>query len=307
MEYKIVDYVKNLLPRIDKTDVQEDIHVTLGEIDNVVIPSLSTAAAYFRTTKLASADNLDLSDEFYRAFDLQGSAKAPNFIVELDKRMPMIRANLVYLQQQVENLFERDIINEGLTAKKAVLVRAVEHISFISRFTSDLLNYVYANEAIKLDMKTEESMQLAPAVLKQVLAHFKSYVKLVSSYGIANDKFRKIVLEVPDVAISTRSSSAISGMYKESDLDPFSTAYISGFYGSPIFHFRMVIAEWQAGRYKSNKDKKKALELRILHLKTATAQKPNPKLEHEIIYTQSRVDKIERYLREVEADLVEQE
>jgi hypothetical protein len=65
----------------------------------------------------------------------------------------------------------------------------------------------------------------------------------------------------------------------------------------------MVVAEWQSNRYKANKDKKKTLELRLLHLKLQNEGKDDPKIEKEINYIQGRVDKIERYLKDVEESL----
>jgi hypothetical protein len=303
MEFKLISYVKALLPRLDKDQVIEDLRVTVAELDSVVSVSYSAASDFFRSHKFKSSINQNLSADFYRAFDLQGASKQNNFVTEIARRLPYIKDNAVYIQAQVEALFERDILNEGLTAKKALLVRASDHLSFISRFAVDLLNYVYSNESVSVTDEDAEAMKLAPAVQKAVESNFRTFAKLLSGYGIPNEKFSKIVLEVPEVVISSRTSAAVAGMYSEGKLDPLNSAVTSGFYGSPIYTIRLLVAEWQAGRYKANKDKKKVLELRLLHLRLEMEKKPNAKLNDEIVYTQSRVDKIQRYLNEVNADL----
>lgn len=300
---KLVDVVKAFLPHIDKNQVIEDLRVTSGELDNFVIPSYKHGVDFFKTNKLKSTKSQSLSDIFYRNFDMQGGSKQPSVIGEVAKRLPFIKENTDYILKIAEELYERDIINEGLTAKKAVVLRAAGNLSFVSRFSIDLLNLLYVNEAIEVNAEIEESMQLSPASIKHVETNIAAFARLVSDYGIPNKKFSSIILETPDIIINSKTESAVRGLYNEQDIDRFSNVFKSGFTGNPIYHIRLVVAEWQSSRYKANKDKKKMLELRLLHLKLLNEKKNDAKLEQEIEYIQSRVDKISRYLTEVEESI----
>lgn len=300
---KIISYVKALLPRVEKDKIIEDLRVTATELDQVVLPNFRQAGDFFRTAKFQSGDTKDLSDIFYRKIDLNGVPKQTNFIVDCAHRLAYARDNLNYVQDQIEALMERDVINEGLTAKKAILMRASEHISFLSRFSVDLLNLVYTYEATEADANVEESMRLAPAVIKHVETNFTTFAQLLGDYGVPTRDFEKVVGKVPDVVISSKTENSIVGVYKEKDIDPFVSSYIQGFVGNPIYHIRLAVAEWQAGRYKASKDKKRVLELRLLHLKLSQEKKNDPKVEQEILYIQSRIDRMERYQREVEESL----
>lgn len=299
----LINFIKALLPRIDKDRLLEDVRVTSSEIDQIAIPSYTQAGEYFRTAKFKSEEAERMSNVFYRNFDLQHTSKQPNFVAEVARRLPYLKENLTYIDAQIEELMGRDIINEGLTAKKAILVRAAECISFVSRYSSDLLNYVYVSEAIQANAEVEESLKLSPAAIKHVELHITKFARLVSDYGIPNKDFSKILLAVPDVIVNSKTANSIVGIYKEQDIDPFSSGILSGFTGNPIYHIRLNISEWQTSRYKANKDKKKMLELRLLHLRLLQEKKNDPKLENEITYIQGRVDKIDRYLREVEESL----
>lgn len=299
----LVNVVKAFLPHIDKTKVIEDLRITTAEVENFALPSYLHATDYFKVSKMKALANKDLESVFYRNFDQQGGVKQPNFVAEIYKRLPYIKENTDYVLSLAEELYERDIINEGLTAKKAVLLRAASSLSFVSRFSVDLLNLLYVNEAIQANAAVEDSMQLSPAVIKHVNENIGNFARLLSDYGIPNKKFSNIVLEIPEVIISSKTADAVKGLYKEQDIDPFTNVFKSGFTGSPIYHVRMVVAEWQSNRYKANKDKKKMLELRLLHLKMLNDNKNDPKLEQEINYIQGRVDRINRYLSEVEDSL----
>lgn len=300
---KIMDFVKSLLPSLQKNQITEDLRITLSELEEVVTPSYRFATEYLKTSKLKSDKNKELATQFYRNFDLQGSSKQPSYIGEVNRRIEFIKENVVYLRELVEKDFDELTVSEGMTAKKVVVVRAASALSFISRFSTDLLNYMYVQEAIAVNAELDESLQLSPAALKHVERNIGNFASVLSDFGIPNKDFSKILLSIPEVVISSKTDQALKGMYSDQQLDPFKSSYIQGFTGNPIYHLRMVIAEWQSNRYKANKDKKKTLELRLLHLKLQNEGKDDPKIEQEINYVQSRVDKIERYLKDVEESL----
>lgn len=297
---KLISVVQAFLPHIDKNKVLEDLRVTTAEIENFGLASYSHASDYFKTNKIKSLADKNLGEVFYRNFDVQGAPKQSSFVADIARRLVFIKDNTDYVLALAEELYERDIINEGLTAKKAVLLRAASNLSFISRFSIDLLNLVYVNEAIEANAAVEESMQLSPAAIKHVNDNVANFARLLSDYGIPNKKFSNIILGIPDVVVNAKTADSLKGLYKEQDIDPFTSVFKAGFTGNPIYHLRMQVAEWQSNRYKANKDKKKVLELRLLHLRMLQEGKNDAKLEQEINYIQGRVDKINRYLVEVE-------
>lgn len=300
---KITDFVKSLLPSLQKNQITEDLRITLSELEEIVTPSYRFATEYLKTSKIKSDKNKEIASQFYRNFDLQGSSKQPSYVGEINRRIEFVKENVVYLRSLVEKDFDELTVSEGMTAKKVVVVRAVSALSFISRFSTDLLNYMYVQEAIAVNAELDESLQLSPAALKHVERNIGHFASLLSDFGIPNKDFSKILLTLPEVVVSSRTDEALKGMYSDQQLDPFKSSYIQGFTGNPIYHMRMVVAEWQSNRYKSNKDKKKTLELRLLHLKLQNEGKDDPKIEQEINYVQGRVDKIERYLKDVEESL----
>lgn len=300
---KILDFIKALLPRLDKSNIIEDLRITEAELENIVIPNYKQATDHFKTNKFKSEANKEITNLFYRNFDLQGSSKLSSIIAEIDRRLPYIKNQLEYTLKRLSESLEEISVTEALTAKNAISIRAADNISFISRFSIDFLNYIYINEAIAANVSVEESIKLAPAVIKHIETNMSKFFTLVSAYSIPETKTLALMNKVPDVVLSSKNASNITGIFKESELDPYSSQLVAGFTGSPIYHIRLAIAEWQTSRYKANKDKKKMLELRLLHLKLLQEKKDDAKLEQEIIYLQSRIDKISRYLNEVETSL----
>jgi hypothetical protein len=299
---KIIQYVKALLPHIEKSKLLDDLRVTISELENVALPNYNVASTYFKSEKIKSDLNKEISNEFYLKAELK-TAKQSSFIADIFKKLENVKSNSEYLLEQAEELFEHNIIAEGLTARKLSLVKAAESISFISRFSTDLLNLVYTNEATNVDSNVDESLRLPPIVVTNINKNISNFTRLLCDYGVPTDTFKKLFSNIPEVIVNSKTANTISGIYKESDIDPFSNSLVVGFTGNPIYHIRLMVAEWQASRFKANKDKKKILELRLLHLKLINNKKNDPKLEQEINYIQNRVDKIERYLKDVEESL----
>jgi hypothetical protein len=83
-------------------------------------------------------------------------------------------------------------------------------------------------------------------------------------------------------------------------MDPIGSHMVQGFEMNPIYHFRLMVAEWQANRYKSYKEKKKLLEVKLLNLKIAKDGKRDPKLDREVIYYESVVEDLEYRMSKME-------
>lgn len=310
----IISFIKSLLPRLQKDQVLEDLRVTVDELGNVSIPNYTHASDFFRSNKLQSDANKQLSDLFYRKFEGKGG-RQNNVVSEVAKRLPFLKDNAEFVIQQIELLLEKDIISEGLTAKKAFLIRTANHLSFLSSFAPDLLNVIYVNEALAINAKNEdgakgtgveieESMRLAPAVVKHVDSNIMAFGSLIGEYGIPTKDFEKLLETIPEVIISSRNAGTIAGLFNEKDIDPLLSGYVQKAF-CPVYSVRLIFAEWQAARYKAKRETKRMLELRLLHLKLLQEKKNDPKIEEEINYIQGRVDKIQRYLREVEESVEE--
>ena len=303
----ITDFVKSALPILQRNSVLEDIDITLAEIDKTVQPSYGFASQHFDVNRLSSTESKDLEDSFYRNFKFSGNAKkypkVGNFISEINRALVNVRQNLEYVRELVDTVLERDVVREGLTTKKAILLRAAESMSFISNYSLDLLNLVYCHEARQAGISESDIIVPPPAKLKEINTHIQMFASALATYGISNADFKKIYLDVPDVSVAPQDEDAVKGMYSARELDPLETIYVSNVVLNPIYHIRMVVAEWQYKRYESNKAKKKVLELRLLHLQLQNEKQSSAPVQKEIKYLQSRIDGLDRDLSEVKKSL----
>lgn len=296
---KIINFIKSLLPHIDKEDVMEDIDNTKSELVSGVIPSYQSASIYFKASGVKSDSNLDIQKVFYRNYEIKSRKTKSNMVEDISTALANVKINLDYLSDQVENLFNRDIIKDGLTIRKAILLRGVEHMTFISRYAVDLLNLIYINEAKSANSELTDGFSASDRTAKLTEKNLFIFARLLYWYSRDLDKFQVTMSRGKEAILNDDTIQNVVSLYKEEEVDPISSGLVNEFEGNPIYHLRLVIAEWQSDRYKSFKDKKKMLELRLLHLKSMETGS-DPKLEKEIEYIQDRITSIEYKMSKME-------
>lgn len=295
----LVKFAKGFLPRIAKDDVMEDIRVTIQTLEDEVIPSYSQASVFFNTHPLKAAENISLSID-YRSKSVYSGPKQSNMISEINAMLPAMLENLKYLDKQLSTLLERDILSDAMTARKAVLLRAVESIGFVTNYSLDLLNVLYHNE--EMHIQKSSAVEMDRVTRERVKKHIGHFAYCLSDYAMANDKLKAIFGKIPDVMVNSGDEGAVSA-FNLDRLDTLKSSVIAHFNRSPIFVIRMAIAEWQNNRYHAAVEKKKVLELRLMHLNAQRDGQNNPSLEKQIEVQQRRVEKLARYIQDVEDEL----
>jgi hypothetical protein len=300
---KLLSFIKSLLPFFSKSQVLEDLRVTASELEQTVIPEYKNAADLFATIKLKSKANKTINDVYFRNISNTRGIRQNSIIDDIYRRLDLLKKNTEWLEEEVERILSKDVINEGLTARKANVIKAAEKISFISRFSTDLLLFIFQNEAV--EEYGDRDSKPTPYEEKNIAANLPVFAHLISVYGIPPTDFVKIFGKIPEVEVNSMNEEAVDSLFKHQDLDPFGdTSFpVSNFTGNPIYHIRMSVAEWQTSRYKANKEKKKMLELRLLHLENLYKGNKDAAIEREIDYTKGRVDRLERSIKEVEESI----
>jgi hypothetical protein len=96
---------------------------------------------------------------------------------------------------------------------------------------------------------------------------------------------------IPDITVEVDNIDNVASATGLKNLDPLKI----GAYGlvlNPIYHLRMVYAEWQVARFDAAKEERKLLDYQILDMKNALEGKSDPKLERALEYSQDRMSKL---------------
>lgn len=293
----IVSFIKTLVPGLERNEVKEDIRITKKEIDERAIPLFSDASKYFIRTPFRSKKTEEVNGTFMRA--LGNSRKYKNMVDAASQLIPNVSQNLSFIEEQIDAVFAEKIISSTVTYKKAVVLRAVDYIGFVSIYSLNLLTLIYHYENEGVDLGGYAEIEISKARIKTIESNVANFARILKVYGVSHSEFQNIYKSLPDVKIDEDFINAVNEL-KEENLDKLSVVGVQGFEGNPIYHYRLMFAEWQANRYKLNKEKKKYLELRLMQLKMKNDNEEDPGLDKEIKYLSDRIEKLEYWLHKQE-------
>lgn len=302
---KILQFIKSLLPRIERSAIADDLRVTEKEFAKVVIPSWNSATEHFKLSKPISDELKTLQLLFVQRFNYNRSSKSSSFIVDINLRLKNLHDNILFINSVLDTEVSKDVIRDGLTMRAAFVIRAASNMSLISRYMLSLLNYIYMAETQERDQELSEALQISKAEVRYVEEMFERFATLYSDYSIEPELFSKQLIGLPDVFINEKTEAVVRALYdKVTDIDPLENGGMAGFGGNPIYMVRMQIAQWQNNRYESAKSKKRQLELRLAYLEMKKKDgSSESSLEKEIMILQDRIEKLDYKLREVDEEL----
>lgn len=296
----ILDFISSLPRRLSSSDVAEDLRTTKKELAEGVLPFFENFGEFFTKNQLRSKFSLNLMTSFNSNYSGEKARLGKTPIPSIALALKNVSKNLDFVMKEQANLLEQDILQDGLTAKKSILLRAGAQISSLAKYAQDFATYILDKETREANPETLADCKMTPYKENLVIRLMPAFASLLSAYGKEPSAFKKDLENVPDVVVNSQTAAALAGVYREVKLDPFSVSQVAQFDSNPIYHLRLFFAEWQANRYKAYKDKKKMLELRLLNLQQIQENTPKPALEKEIIYLQDRVDGYEAKMKRME-------
>lgn len=293
---EILKFIKTLLPTFTKERLSDDARITRDELEGVVLPAFESAGPLTSSKKFASETLQEFNEIYKRNANL---GKSANFLGAIAAALPSVIEFQETLQNIIDKKFEKEIIVDGITVYKANVVHAQALVSQVSRFAPMLLNYAYVmeTEAVGGD-STYARNSLSRGDIEEIEKGFLDFVTAFAVVSKSGREAMKTFESIPEVTLGS-NSDAVSSVYG-SKLDPLAMRDVRGFSSSPIFQLRLVVAEWQTNRYKRMQDLKQVLELRLLNLRKQSESSPDPRIEQQIQYTQSRIDRFSEKMRRAE-------
>lgn len=294
----LFDYLKSLLPKFGKDKVAELARQTQSELTNFVIPSYVEAEKGIGSRVFKAPKINELTSILKR--NIKSDKPNDNIVVIIRKKLEQVSKNNQIVESHIGDSMEDEIVIAGVTILKVNLLRMVEATSFVSRYASKLLNYIYILEtaAVGGDMRYIQD-SLSKGEIAWVEERFLDFIIALGVLSRSDKEVSAILKSLPEMVIDGDSFAAAATM-GETKYDPFGFKRLSGFTYNPIMHLRLITASYQANRYKEQKELKTILQLRLLNLQNQALQATNPQLEKEIEYIQRRIDRISDDIRKAE-------
>lgn len=293
---KIMNFVKSLLPTFHRERVEEDIRVTRTEYLQCVIPPYEAASKTMKSWKFKSEAGRKFDDNFSTLVKSGNS----NIIVGIHNGFKPIMENLERIERLVSKKFETDIAASGLSCSQTNLLQVVELLSFVAKYARKLLNYIYVCETAQLDEQTIVTESVLPVEIEWLNTNFVSFCTAFNVVSGNPSHFLTTLESIPDVIISDGNIHTLSATLGESRIDPFRLGLIP-IWMNPVYHIGMVIAEWQASRYKRDQEELRLLQMRKLKLERLADGKNDAALDKEIAHYETRIHALNYKLHQMEA------
>lgn len=306
MSMNLTGFVKSLLPSFDKSDLETDMEISLDEI-SVITESYTQLEEIFKVSKPESKEVKDLFKEFYKELkEVKPKVKlspTENFAADTLTLMKNVKINGDHLLKEISDSVNDVVVSQALTAYKVNLLRSVAHYYFMTRFATDLVNFIYVSEADHAGMELTKEYKLNPKQKQFITKNLWIYARMVAVYGDDHAHFQDKLSSVGEITIPKDSADEAVSVYEADKIDVFNNLP-QGFVGSPIYTVRMIFSQWEADRYRSMKDKKRLLELRYLHLKLMKEQNQSDiNIEKEIMHLQKRLTDLDFKISKIESDV----
>lgn len=297
---QILEFIKSLLPSFTKDRLVEDARVTKEELKLAVLPAYEAALPLTTTKKFKSKELQDFNEQFSRHATL---ASGDNVIGSIAKGLTKVIEFQEAVEVLIDKKFDKDVLVSAVSAYRANLIQAQSTVSFVSRFAMDFLNYAYIleTEALGSDASYAKN-SLSGGDIEIINERFVEFAKAFQLVAKRGKDVTKDLDKVPEVIVGV-SPEAVAAVFDKPKLDPLGFGTLRGFTGSPIYSIRMVVAEWQVNRYKRMENTKRVLEMRLLNLQGIQDKNPNARVQQQIDYIQSRVDRYADQMRKQEESL----
>jgi len=294
---QLKDYIINLFSGIKKTDILDDLQKVEQSLNDVVLPSTTMFLGVSKNPAFKTKD-IDRLVNIIRRTHKGFSGDSVSEMLKVFKNNLQDCSFIVpTLTNVVVDEFP-DIINKNTSSiRDAAVLRSIEHLLFIAKFTVTLYDYMLDKALIEKTLLTSKVSKREEDYIIQTLP---VYIRLLQAYvGLSKD-YLKEIKKVPDIVIDPNDKNLITIDIKSKSRLIKETDNVSGFIGSPFYRIGMMYAELKAAYYEIMKSRKQQLELKIMYLEEDT---PSPAVEKQLKYYREQVSKTEYRIGKMEENV----
>lgn len=297
----IKDFFSSLLPSFERDRISEDVAELRKELHDHVLP------AYLRASKLTNGKGFK-SDEV-AAFDTQFNTALREygrygFIEGTYRLFSPLEAQLKTIDEMIDSMFAKDVTKETMTYQKVSVLRYLEVMRFVLRYSARSLLWATELETRAI-LGQEVKSDLTPAEQAWLKDNARGYLDALPILNQSASELKQTLRSIPEVIVVPERMDVVRQTVGAHKLDPLQLGFLSTSRYNLVYHLRMYYAEWQVKRYKAMVEEKRTLEFRLLALQEAYEGKQDAKLGQAIEYSQGRLQRLNYELARLEERYLE--
>lgn len=302
MSLNIAGFIRRLIPTLSRSDSEVEMDISVQELQQSIQVWKDLASVY-ASAKWTHKESLSTVQHFYKELPEVPGVKLgsqKSFASDVSLLLGNCLINAEVIRKLLADISNEVIVSQALTAARANVLRAVGHYFFIARYAMDLANRLYILESEQAGVQLTKDATLNNKQIHFVRDQLWIFCRMLAAYGQDPVKFQQAMDGLSMVQLPQEAFDEASGWAEAHKVD-FISNLPDNFIGSPIYTVRLIIAQWQADRYRHMKDKKKLLELRALYLRALQEQgRADVQMEKELAYLQKRVTDLDYKIAKIE-------
>lgn len=278
-------YVRTLLPTFAKSELEKHLANLQRELRENTMPPLTATNDILK--------NHQFKDKWLLAFDTAISRKLNpryrgNFVNKIHAVMEKTADNLALLDRLLAKHKGRDIVISSITYNRLQILQLMDAIAFSLKYTRTLLVYTLAVETDMLRQNKTVNFRMSKAEINMLKDRRDVYFDALRAMDHTSRDMEKTISQVPEIEIDPENIDvdvAASGIMS---LDPFGLA-AQGLILNPIYHARIMWADWEDHRRQAAYEERVMLQYQILDIKNALEDKEDANVRKALDYSEKRL------------------
>ncbi len=290
---RILDYLKRLSSSLSKDELKQSVRLLTQSLQKAL-----------ETYMNAEGTALTFKSKAGKAFE-QALSKAVRVPPKLSA-FGYIRQVLANMSVTVELLsaiadksYGKDIVIEGITYRRAELLRTLGYMDFVVAYSMQLLHYLLVAEASVTSKEHAEGRERPKPELDYLQTHQAAFFALLNTFARPSREIAQLLESIPDISIGEDDDKIIVPQVGMMKLDPLKNNFVPG-----VTKVAMGVGLWivqlQVARYERLKEDARSIQMRLEQLRLQAQGKSDAQLERTI-------EKYEQFLNTTSEKLAKME
>jgi len=180
-----------------------------------------------------------------------------------------------------EKSYGQDIVMEGITYKRAELLRTIGYMDFVVSYSMQLLHYLLVAETSVVSKSHQPGQERPRPELVWLQENQKAFFQLLTTFGRPSREIAHLIDSIPDITIGEDDERVIVPQVGYMKLDPLKNNFIPGVTGVAL-GVGVWWAHLQVAKYERLKEDARSIQLRLEQLRLQADGKSDAQLERTI-------------------------
>jgi hypothetical protein len=290
---RILDYVRQLAASFTKDELKERLRIFAQGLQKAIETFMSAETSI---TMLKSKAGKEFEAELSKGIRLPPKMTPFGYIRQVLANMS-ITAEL--LGAIVEKSYGKDIVIEGITYRRAELLRTLGYMDFVVNYSMQLLHYILVAEASLVSKEHPEGQERPRPELAWLKDNRRAFITLLQTFSRPSREIASLIESIPEISIGEDDDKIIAPQVGLGKLDPLKNNFVP-----VVSDVAMAIGIWyaqtQVAKYDRLKEDARSIQLRIEQLRLQSEGKSDAQLE-------SVIAKYERFLNQTSEKIAKME